>query len=98
MDSTKSRYSLASKGDKFSARALCGLADIVVGVTKVAISPFNLFLFGSPKEALFDVVSIPVIVGRSVVCLTGSAKAYDFFENVQGCLEEKIMGSGYLSI
>jgi len=59
LDSTKSRYSLASKGDKFSARALCGLADIVVGVTKVAISPFNLFLFGSPKEALFDVVSIP---------------------------------------
>ena len=92
-----SRYSIVNRRDGLASRVFGGLVDIIIGVVKAAFSPFKLAL-GNPKGAIFDLLSPPLILTRSIACLTGSTKVYDFFEKIQGALENKINSSSMLSL
>ena len=87
------RYSVVDSKDNCFKRFAGGIADIIIAIGRAAISPLTMLT--SSKRALFDVISLPVVIIRSLAMLPGSSKVQDCFNDFQSGLAKHCTDISY---
>ena len=87
------RYSVVDSKDNCLKRFAGGIVDIIIAIGRAAISPLTMLT--SSKRALFDVISLPVVIIRSLAMLPGSSKVQDCFNAFQSSLAKHCTDISY---